>query len=190
VSNGCVSKILGRYYESGSVRPRPIGGSKPRVATAGVVRWIVQYKRRCPSSFAWEIRDRLVTQRVCTADNVPSVSSKFWYSDRVVEYIWRIKSQFLTKCITRSPAVARMADRTCVIYLTVVTYSSSGAAWPKYSKELWILWCKHQIWHKCTLICCEHFQILGHLKFSLYVRHIGFQNDRHLKSTFCHYLWV
>jgi len=32
--------------------------------------------------------------------------------------------------------------------------------------------------------CCEHFQILGHLKFSLYVRHIGFQNGRHLKSTF------
>jgi len=76
VSNGCVSKILGRYYESGSVRPRTIGGSKPRVATAGVVRWIVQYKRRCPTSFAWEIRDRLVTERVCTADNVPSVSNK------------------------------------------------------------------------------------------------------------------
>jgi len=36
----------------------------------------------------------------------------------------------------------------------------------------------------CTLICCEHFQILGQLNFSLYVCHIGFQNGIHLKFTF------
>ncbi|XP_048481246.1 paired box protein Pax-6 [Plutella xylostella] len=75
VSNGCVSKILGRYYETGSIRPRAIGGSKPRVATAEVVSKIAQYKRECPSIFAWEIRDRLLSEGVCTADNIPSVSS-------------------------------------------------------------------------------------------------------------------
>ncbi|CAH2055750.1 unnamed protein product, partial [Iphiclides podalirius] len=103
VSNGCVSKILGRsvqmftaadleigtrplqysfallvisrYYETGSIRPRAIGGSKPRVATAEVVSKIAQYKRECPSIFAWEIRDRLLSEGVCTSDNIPSVSN-------------------------------------------------------------------------------------------------------------------
>jgi len=74
VSNGCVSKILGRYYETGSIRPRAIGGSKPRVATAGVVSRIAQYKRECPSIFAWEIRDRLLADGLCNHDNIPSVS--------------------------------------------------------------------------------------------------------------------
>jgi len=76
VSNGCVSKILGRYYECGTYRPRAIGGSKPRVATDDVVSRIVHYKGLCPSTFAWEIRNRLLTEGVCTADNVPSVSIK------------------------------------------------------------------------------------------------------------------
>ncbi|XP_070507314.1 paired box protein 6 homolog isoform X3 [Chironomus tepperi] len=75
VSNGCVSKILGRYYETGSIRPRAIGGSKPRVATTEVVNKISLYKRECPSIFAWEIRDRLLQEGVCTNDNIPSVSS-------------------------------------------------------------------------------------------------------------------
>ncbi|KAG7281893.1 hypothetical protein CRUP_031142 [Coryphaenoides rupestris] len=72
VSNGCVSKILGRYYETGSIRPRAIGGSKPRVATHEVVGKIANYKRECPSIFAWEIRDRLLAEGVCTNDNIPN----------------------------------------------------------------------------------------------------------------------
>lgn len=74
VSNGCVSKILCRYYETGSIRPRAIGGSKPRVATDKVVDKIAIYKRECPSIFAWEIRDRLISEGFCTNENIPSVS--------------------------------------------------------------------------------------------------------------------
>uniref|UniRef100_A0A0M3HWH7 Paired domain-containing protein n=1 Tax=Ascaris lumbricoides TaxID=6252 RepID=A0A0M3HWH7_ASCLU len=73
VSNGCVSKILCRYYESGTIRPRAIGGSKPRVATVNVCDKIESYKREQPSIFAWEIRDKLLNEKVCSADTIPSV---------------------------------------------------------------------------------------------------------------------
>lgn len=64
-----------RYYETGSIRPGVIGGSKPKVATPKVVDKIADYKRQNPTMFAWEIRDRLLAERVCDNDSVPSVSS-------------------------------------------------------------------------------------------------------------------
>ena len=75
VSHGCVSKILSRYYETGTFRAGVIGGSKPKVATPHVVDAIAKYKRENPTMFAWEIRERLVTDGVCPQDGVPSVSS-------------------------------------------------------------------------------------------------------------------
>ncbi|XP_066974060.1 paired box protein Pax-2-B-like isoform X4 [Macrobrachium rosenbergii] len=75
VSHGCVSKILSRYYETGSYKAGVIGGSKPKVATPVVVEAIARYKRENPTMFAWEIRDRLLAESVCSQENVPSVSS-------------------------------------------------------------------------------------------------------------------
>ncbi|XP_028898802.1 paired box protein Pax-6 isoform X2 [Zeugodacus cucurbitae] len=67
---GAVSKLLG------SLRPPGlIGGSKPKVATPTVVSKIEQYKRENPTIFAWEIRERLISEGVCTNTTAPSVSS-------------------------------------------------------------------------------------------------------------------
>ncbi|XP_059212615.1 paired box protein Pax-1-like [Centropristis striata] len=75
VSHGCVSKILARYHDTGSILPGAIGGSKPRVTTPAVVSSIRDYKQGDPGIFAWEIRDRLLADGVCDKYNVPSVSS-------------------------------------------------------------------------------------------------------------------
>lgn len=75
VSHGCVSKILARYHETGSILPGAIGGSKPRVTTPKVVAYIKELKHKDPGIFAWEIRDRLLSDGICDKYNVPSVSS-------------------------------------------------------------------------------------------------------------------
>lgn len=67
--------LVVRYYETGSIKPGVIGGSKPKVATPKVVEKIADYKRQNPTMFAWEIRDRLLAEGVCDGDTVPSVSS-------------------------------------------------------------------------------------------------------------------
>ncbi|CAM9795233.1 unnamed protein product [Bubo scandiacus] len=73
VSHGCVSKILCRYQETGSIRPGAIGGSKPRqVATPDVEKKIEEYKRENPGMFSWEIRDRLLKDGHCDRSTVPS----------------------------------------------------------------------------------------------------------------------
>lgn len=75
VSNGCVSKILGRYYRTGVLEPKGIGGSKPRLATPAVVARIAQLKDECPALFAWEIQRQLCVEGLCAQDKAPSVST-------------------------------------------------------------------------------------------------------------------
>merc|ERR1719433_203165 len=55
--------------------PGTVGGSKPKVATPEVVGKIEGYKRENPTIFAWEIRERLISDGVCTNSTAPSVSS-------------------------------------------------------------------------------------------------------------------
>ena len=75
VSHGCVSKILTRYTESGTVLPGTIGGSKTKVATPQVIEHVKILKLRDPGIFAWEIKEKLIENGICDKDNVPSISS-------------------------------------------------------------------------------------------------------------------
>jgi hypothetical protein len=50
-----IFKILGRFYDTGSIRPGVIGGSKPKVATPKVVQSIALYKIQNPTMFAWSV---------------------------------------------------------------------------------------------------------------------------------------
>lgn len=78
MSHGCVSKILTRFYQTGSIRPGSIGGSKPKqVTTPQVVKRIIELKCHSPTLFAWEIRDLLRRERQQQRSSfvIPSISS-------------------------------------------------------------------------------------------------------------------
>ena len=75
VSHGCVSKILNRYQETGSIKPGVIGGSKPRSGADDIEKKIEEYQELNPGIFSWEIKERLVQDGICSLESVPSVSS-------------------------------------------------------------------------------------------------------------------
>ncbi|ENN70584.1 hypothetical protein YQE_12759, partial [Dendroctonus ponderosae] len=60
VSHGCVSKILNRYQETGSIRPGVIGGSKPKVASKEIENRIEEMIKAQPDIFSWQIREALL----------------------------------------------------------------------------------------------------------------------------------
>lgn len=60
VSHGCVSKILNRYQETGSIRPGVIGGSKPKVTSPEIEGRIDELRKENPGIFSWEIREKLI----------------------------------------------------------------------------------------------------------------------------------
>ena len=57
------------------------------MATPPVVDAISKYKKENPTMFAWEIRDRLLTEGVCNQENVPSVSSINRYNSVQIRYL-------------------------------------------------------------------------------------------------------
>ncbi|XP_074604590.1 paired box protein Pax-3-like [Brevipalpus obovatus] len=75
VSHGCVSKILTRFYETGSIKPGSIGGSKPKhVTSPKIVKKILDLKQENPALFAWEIRD-LIRREMLQSRSLESCAS-------------------------------------------------------------------------------------------------------------------
>ncbi|XP_070818288.1 paired box protein Pax-5-like [Chaetodon trifascialis] len=125
VSHGCVSKILARYNETGSIKPGLIGGSKPKVATPRVVQTILNLKHNNPTMFAWEIRDRLLLERVCDHDSVPSISS----INRIIRNKAQAESCEVGESLLLSLAPAVSSASSVAIgtsYCSESTYSISG----------------------------------------------------------------
>ncbi|XP_046839320.1 paired box protein Pax-3-like isoform X2 [Xenia sp. Carnegie-2017] len=75
VSHGCVSKILSRYQETGSIQPGTSGSPKPRVITKDIEMKIDEYRTMYPGMFSWEIRERLLLDKYCSRETLPSLSS-------------------------------------------------------------------------------------------------------------------
>ena len=75
VSHGCVSKILNRYQETGSIKPGVVGGSKPKVDSDQIESKVKEYQTKNPGIFSWEIKDKLVEDGLCNEESVPSISS-------------------------------------------------------------------------------------------------------------------
>lgn len=112
ISHGCVSKILSKYRDTGSIRPGKIGGSKPKKSLPQVVTAIAIYKHCRPLMYSWKIRDQLITDGVCSASNVPSVSS----INRIIR----------TKLGTGQPSVPGNREETLPISDTSLQYVHSN----------------------------------------------------------------
>ncbi|XP_057372664.1 protein gooseberry-like [Daphnia carinata] len=76
VSHGCVSKILNRYQETGSIRAGVVGGARPKHSLQpDIQRRIQSYRMENHGIFSWEIRDRLIKEGLCERSTAPSVSA-------------------------------------------------------------------------------------------------------------------
>eukprot|EP00099_Drosophila_melanogaster_P015056 NP_523862.1 gooseberry-neuro [Drosophila melanogaster] len=82
VSHGCVSKILNRYQETGSIRPGVIGGSKPKVTSPEIETRIDELRKENPSIFSWEIREKLIKEGFADPPSTSSISRLLRGSDR------------------------------------------------------------------------------------------------------------
>lgn len=75
ISHGCVSKILNKFYETGSIEPGAIPSSKSREITPEITKRIEAFVLEQPDMFSWEVRDRLLVEGVCVKANLPSMEA-------------------------------------------------------------------------------------------------------------------
>uniref|UniRef100_A0A1I8EKC7 Homeobox domain-containing protein n=1 Tax=Wuchereria bancrofti TaxID=6293 RepID=A0A1I8EKC7_WUCBA len=101
VSHGCVSKILYRYAETGSVSPGQIGGNpRSRKTTLALEEHIDRIRQGQPAINAHEIRLMLIEKGICSRSNAPTISSihKYMRLDRSMRS--EIQNQYSSKAFT------------------------------------------------------------------------------------------
>ncbi|CAF1354931.1 unnamed protein product [Rotaria sordida] len=86
VSHGCVSKILSRFAETGSIEPGSIiNNSKSNNLSADIEQKINEYKNIYSNSpkFVSEIRERLIRDGICKPTSLPSLNTltRLLYND-------------------------------------------------------------------------------------------------------------
>ena len=75
ISHGCVSKILNKFYETGSIEPGAIPSSKNRAIGPEIAQKIEAYIQEQPDIFSWEVRDRLLVDGVCVKASLPAMEA-------------------------------------------------------------------------------------------------------------------
>lgn len=75
VSHGCVSKILNKFQETGSIEPGASPSFKRKELSQVILVKIEEYVQSQPDIFSWEVRDRLLRDKVCTKLSVPSLEA-------------------------------------------------------------------------------------------------------------------
>jgi paired box protein 3/7 len=113
ISHGCVSKILTRYAETGSIKPGSIGGSKLRIITPDIERKVDEYKNTYShdSIFVWDIRDRLIRDGVCKPTALPSLNTLSRMLRDTDEDVTDNKSKFI-EFLSFILSLLRMLDKT------------------------------------------------------------------------------
>uniref|UniRef100_A0A914X692 Paired domain-containing protein n=1 Tax=Plectus sambesii TaxID=2011161 RepID=A0A914X692_9BILA len=74
VSHGCVSKILSRYYDTGSISPGAIGGHQTKPFPPLVMWKIAQFKQDSPHLLAKDVRELLLYYRIYDEETLPAAS--------------------------------------------------------------------------------------------------------------------
>ena len=74
ITHGCISKLLSKFNETGSIDPGNKNVGRPLLASNTEVK-LHQYKAEHFETFSSEIKERLLKNKVCAKNNVPSLSS-------------------------------------------------------------------------------------------------------------------
>lgn len=75
ITHGCISKLLAKFEETGSIDSKHERKGRPKVITSDIELKIDQYRSEQPGIFTWELRERLIKEGCFNRQNAPSLTS-------------------------------------------------------------------------------------------------------------------